>query len=54
MQLEGFLSLRLSCPPRRDFSKNSIRLVKRCNKPDQKGEQGTKEDLRFLVTCPSN
>ncbi len=26
--------------PLKDFSKNSIRLVKRCTKPDQKGERG--------------
>lgn len=25
--------------PLKDFSKNSIRLVKRCTKPDRKGEQ---------------
>ena len=41
--------------PLKEFSKNSVRLVKRCTKPDRRGEASCLEDgaaacLRLAVT----
>ena len=35
--------------PLRQFSKDSLRLVKRCTKPDRKGEIGLIFDHKFLI-----